>query len=100
MIRVSLTFAEVKLQDGSEYLVNPIQATNGFDFTTMTQDDFLVWKQDNVEHYFDLTVVRVPSDEAKSNGATLLGRLHNRFGGDCEVERIKTLSYLGTDNAN
>ncbi len=100
MIKVSLSFEEVTIANGTQYLVNPVQATCGFNFETMTADDFLTWKEDNAEQYFDLTVVRVPSAEARKNGATLLGRLHNRFGGDCEVERIKTLSYLGKNNAN
>ena len=100
MIKVSLTFTEIKISTGAEFLVNPIQATSGFNFETMTEDDFLDWKEDNVEHYFDLTVVRIPSKEAKEKGATLLARLHNRFGGDCEVERIEKLSYLGSNNAN
>jgi hypothetical protein len=101
MIKVSLTFNEVTIADGSQYLVNPIQATNGFNFETMTPEQFIDWKEDCAMRLYDLTIVRVPSEEAKQNGSSLLGRLQNRYGFDCNVERVQTLSNLGdSNNAN
>ena len=101
MINVSLNFAEIKIANGAEYLINPVNATIGFNFETMTQEQFIDWKEECSARLYDITVVRVPSADAKQRGATLLGRLRNRYGFDCEVERVQKLSPLGdSKNAN
>ncbi len=97
-IRISLDLMEIKIGDGSRWLISIFDNPKDFYLQFESRGDLREWFDDHCDNDIlacNEHLIAFPTNPASSE--TMQKRLWSRFGSNCKIERVTDLSNISQE---